>query len=90
MDRAAARRSWRPEGVGKVKALEVRTLWLEQLVKAKTLKLKTVKSVDNCANLKMKMWGGWYIERRSMNGLVRKRAINEMVGAAMISSGENS
>ena len=41
----------RREGVGKVKALEVRTLWLQQVVEAKTLMLKTVKSVDNCADL---------------------------------------
>ena len=46
MDSAAGR-----EGVGKVKSLEVRTLWLQQVVKAKTLTLKTVKSQDNCADL---------------------------------------
>ena len=29
---------------------------------AKTLVLKTVKSVDNCADLETKTCGGWYIE----------------------------
>ena len=41
---SAAARGCRREGVGKVKSLEVRTLWLQQVVKAKTLTLKTVKS----------------------------------------------
>ena len=35
MDSAAARGICRREGVGKVKSLEGRTLWLQQLVKAK-------------------------------------------------------
>ena len=51
MESAAARGICRREGVGKVKALEVRTLWLQQVVKAMTLKLKTVKSENNCADL---------------------------------------
>ena len=51
MDSAAARGICSREGVGKVKALEVRTLWLQQVIKAKTLTLKTVKSHDNCAVL---------------------------------------
>ena len=48
---SAARGICRREGVGKVKQLEVRTLWKQQVVKAKTLTLKTVKSQDNCADL---------------------------------------
>ena len=51
---SAARGICRREGVGKVKSLEVRTLWLQQVVKAKTLTLKTVKSQDNCADIGMK------------------------------------
>ena len=51
MDSAAARGICRREGVGKVKSLEVRTLWLQQVIEAKTLTLKTVKSHDNCADL---------------------------------------
>ena len=35
MDSAAARGICRREGVGKVKSLEGRTLWLQQVVKAK-------------------------------------------------------
>ena len=50
MDSAAAREICRREGVGKVKALEVQILWLQQEAKAKTLMLKTVKSVDNCVD----------------------------------------
>ena len=62
MDRAAARRiCWR-EGVGKVKALEVRILWLQHVIKAMTLVLKTVKSVNTCADVETRTWGGWYIE----------------------------
>ena len=45
----------RHEGVGKVKGLEVRTLWPQQVVKARMLMLKTVKSVANCADLETKM-----------------------------------
>ena len=37
-------------------------MWLQQVVKTKTLMLKTVKSVDNCVDLETKTWGGWYIE----------------------------
>ena len=62
MDRAAARGICRREGVGKVKALEVRILWLQHVIKAMTLVLKTVKSVDNCADLGTKTWSGWYSE----------------------------
>ena len=40
LDSAAARGICRREGVGKVKALEVRTLWLQQVIKAKTLTLE--------------------------------------------------
>ena len=50
MDSAAARGICRRQGVGKVNSLEVRTLWLQQVVKAKTLTLKTVKWQDNCAD----------------------------------------
>ena len=62
MDSATARRIRGREGVGKVKALEVRILWLQQVVKAKTLMLKTVSSVANCADLETKTRGGWYSE----------------------------
>ena len=62
MDRAAARRICRREGVGKVKALEVGILWLQHVIKARTLVLKTGKSFDNCADLETKTWSGWYIE----------------------------
>ena len=48
LDSAGARGICRREGVGKVKALEVRTLWLQQVVKAETL---TLKSLDSCADL---------------------------------------
>ena len=61
-DSAAARGICRREGVVKVNALEVRILWLQQVVKAKTFMLKTVKSVDNCADLETTTWGGWYVE----------------------------
>ena len=40
MDSAAARGICRREGVAEVKSLEVRTLWLQQAAKAKTLTLK--------------------------------------------------
>ena len=59
MDRAVARGICRREGVGKVKALEVRTLWLQQVVKAKTLTLKTVESKDSCADFGAKTLAAW-------------------------------
>ena len=52
MDSAAARGICRRQGVGKVKSLEVRMLWLQLVVKTKTLTLKTVKSQDNCADFR--------------------------------------
>ena len=69
MDRAAAREICWCEGVGKVKALEVRILWLLQVIKARTLVLKTVKSVDNCADLETKRWAAGTLNLLgSMNG----------------------
>ena len=73
MDSAAARGICRREGVGKVKSLEVRTLWLQQVVKAKILTLKTVKSQDNCADLGTKtLAAGTLSLVRNLNGLVDK------------------
>ena len=56
MDSVAARGICRREGVGKVQALEVRTLWPQQVVKAKTPTLKTVKSQDNCSDSVRRRW----------------------------------
>ena len=79
------------EGVGKVKALEVRTLWLQQKVKAKTLTLRTVKSLENCADLGTKtLAAGTLCSLRGLNALVDKSAmdVSHTVQAATISSGE--
>ena len=95
MDSAAARGICRREGVGKVKSLEVRTLWLQQVVKAKTLTLKTVKSQDNCADLGTKTLAvGTLILSllRNLNGLVDKNAMDSVpfgVQAVTISPGES-
>ena len=71
VDSAAARGICRRESVGKVKSLEVRTLWLQQVVKAKTLILRTMKSQDNCADLGTKTLGaGTPSLLRNLNGLV--------------------
>ena len=73
MDSAAARGICRRESVGKVKSLEMRTLWLQQVVKEKTLTLKTVKSQDNCADLGTKtLTAGTLSLLRNLNGLVDK------------------
>ena len=76
-----------------VKALEVRTLWLQQVVKAKTLTLKTVKSKDNSADLGTKTpAAGTLSLLRNLNGLVDKNAMDSVpcgVRAATISSGES-
>ena len=73
LESAAARGICRDEGVGKVKALEVQALWLQQVIKAKALMLNTVKSLDNCADLGMKtLAGGTLSLLRSLNGLVDK------------------
>ena len=79
MDSAVARGICRREGVGKVKALEVRTLWLQQVIKAKTFTLKTVKSQDNCADLGTKtLTAGTLTLLRAMNGLVDKKEIDDV------------
>ena len=78
MDSAAARGICRREGVGKVKSLEVRTLWLQQVIKAKTLTLKTVKSHDNCADLGTKtLTAGTLTQLISMHSLVDKKAMDD-------------
>ena len=78
MNSAAARGICRREGVGKVKSLEVRTLWLQQVIKAKTLTLKTVKSHDNCADLGTKtLTAGTLTQLISMNSLVDKKAMDD-------------
>eukprot|EP00972_Heterocapsa_arctica_P088234 13010343-Heterocapsa_arctica.AAC.1 len=51
MDSAAARGMAKREGVGKVKCLEVKTLWLQQEVKRRRLELRTVPTDDNLADL---------------------------------------
>ena len=74
MDSAAARGICRREGVWKDKSLEVRTLWLQQVVKAKTLTFKTVKSQGNCADLGTKtLTAGTLSLLRNLNGLVDKK-----------------
>ena len=77
MDSAAAREICRREGVGKVNAFKVQILWLQQVVKAKTLMLKTVKSVDNCSDLETKTCGCWYIELSWEHEWVRQEAYDK-------------
>ena len=78
MDSAAARGICRREGVGKVKSLEVRALWLQQVIKAKTLTLKTVKSNDNCADFGTKtLTAATLTQLRSMNSFVDKKAMDD-------------
>ena len=93
MDTAPASGICRCEGVGKVKSLEVRTLWLQQVVKAKTLALKTVKSQDNCADFGTKtLAAGTLSLLRNLSGLVDKNAMNSVpcgVQAVTISAGES-
>ena len=93
MDSAAARGICRRESVGKVRSLEVRTLWLQQVVKAKTLTLKTVKWQDNCADLGTKtLAAGTLSLLRNLNGLVDKNAMDSVpcgVQAVTISPGES-
>ena len=81
MDSAAARGICRREGV---ESLEVRTLWLEKVVKAKTLTLKTVNSQDNCADLGTKtLTAGTLSPLRNLNGLVDKNAMdNDSLGCS--------
>ena len=92
MDSSAARGICRRQGVGKVKSLEVRTLWLQQVVKAKTLTLKTVQSQDNCADLGTKTLAAWTLSLlRKWNGLVDENAMDSVpcgVRAVTISAGE--
>ena len=56
----------------------MRTVWLQQVIKAKTLTLKTVKSHDNCADLGTKtLTAATLILLRSMNGLVDKKEMDD-------------
>ena len=93
MDSAAARGICRREGVGKVKSLEVRTLWFQQVVKAKTLTLKTVKSKGNCADLGTKtLTTGTLSLLRNLNGLVGKNTMDNIscgLQSITISPGES-
>ena len=93
MDSAAARGICRREGVGKVKSLEVRTLWFQQVVKAKTLTLRTVKSQGNCADLGTKtLTAGTFSLLRNLNGLVDKNTMDNIscgVQSITISPGES-
>ena len=79
MDSAAARGICRRESVGEVKPLEVRTLRSQQVVTAKTLTLKTVKSQDNCADLGTKtLAAGTLSLLRDLTGLVDKNAMDSV------------
>ena len=93
MDSAAARGICKCEGVGKVGPLEVRTLWLQQVVKAKTLTVKTVKSQDNCADLGTKtLTAGTLNLLRHLNGLVDNNTMDNFscgVQSITISPGES-
>ena len=93
MDRAAALGICRREGVGKVKALEVQTLWSQQVVKAKTLTLKTVKSRTTVLTLVRRYWLQKTLSLlRNLNGLVDKKAMASVpfgVRSVSISSGES-
>ena len=75
LDSAAARGICRRESVGKVKLLEVRTLWLQQVVKAKTLTLKTVKADLGTKTLA----AGTLSLLRNLNGLVGKNAMDSVL-----------
>jgi hypothetical protein len=73
MDSAAARGMARREGVGKVKGLEVKTLWLQQEVKRRRVCLRTVGTEDNLADLGTKVLSVARLEPlRQLCGLLRK------------------
>ena len=55
VDSAAARGMARREGVGKVKALEINTLWLQQIIKHKLIGLVAVASATNWADIGTKI-----------------------------------
>ena len=75
---AAARGICRREGVGKVKALEVCTLWLQQMIKARTVTLKTVKSHDNCAYFGTNtLIAATLTLLRSLNSLAHKKEMDD-------------
>ena len=89
MNSASARGICRRDGVGKVKVLEVRTLWLQQVIRAKTLSLKTVKSHDNCAVLGTKTLTARKLTLlRSMNGLVYEKEMDDVSRAVRATTTE--
>merc|ERR1711954_449340 len=55
LDSAAARGILRREGVGKIKHLEIRALWVQQAVKKGLFTVKAVAGVDNPADLGTKI-----------------------------------
>ena len=79
---AAARGICSCEGVGKVKAVEVRTLWLQQVIKAMTFTLKTVKSHDNCADFGTKtLIAATLTLLRYLNSLADKKEMDDVCRA---------
>ncbi|CAK0865232.1 unnamed protein product [Prorocentrum cordatum] len=69
-DSSAARGIAKREGVGKVRGLEARVLWLQQAIKRKLMDLGTVGTDDNKADLGTKILGyERFVKFRTMNGI---------------------
>ncbi|CAK0870594.1 unnamed protein product [Prorocentrum cordatum] len=69
-DSSAARGIARREGVGKVRSLEARVLWLQQAIKRKLMDLGTVGTDDNKADLGTKILGhDRFVKLRTLNGI---------------------
>ena len=73
-DSSAARGMMRREGVGKVKTLEIKTLWLQQKVKSKELLLATEPTLTNKADLGTKILPGPRFEQMRLSNWVRSPA----------------
>ncbi|CAK0881954.1 unnamed protein product, partial [Prorocentrum cordatum] len=69
-DSSAARGIAKREGVGRVRSLEARVLWLQQAIKRKLMDLGTVGTDDNKADLGTKILGyERFVKLRTMNGI---------------------
>ncbi len=65
MDSSAARGVMQRSGVGKIRHLEVKTLWVQQLVHDKHVKIRTVKGLENPSDIGTKVLPAATLEKLS-------------------------
>ena len=87
MDSSAARGICRREGVGRVKHLETKCLWVQQYVKKKIVKVSDVPTADNKADLGTKTLSAARLEHlRRICGLMRHSVADPGAVASLVES----